>query len=70
MNYLAEFKPVYGYIIVVAIIIIICVVCALARKRFKIGTYTEEEKANMKSSLELLIKEEDVEEGKDYTDEV
>lgn len=70
MNYLAEFKPVYGYIIVVAIIIIICVVCALARKRFKIGTYTEEEKANMKSSLELLMKEEDVEEGKDYTDEV
>ena len=67
---LAEFKPVYGYIIVVAIIIIICVVCALARKRFKIGTYTEEEKANMKSSLELLMKEEDVEEGKDYTDEV
>ena len=40
----------------------ICVVCALARKRFKIGTYTEEEKANMKSSLELLMKEEDVEE--------
>ena len=70
MNYLAEFKPVFGYIIVVAIIIIICVVCALARKRFKIGTYTEEEKANMKSSLELLMKEEDVEEGKDYTDEV
>ena len=70
MNYLAEFKPVYGYIIVVAIIIIICVVCALARKRFKIGTYTEEEKANMKSSLELLMKEEDVEEGKDYRDEV
>ena len=70
MNYLAEFKPVYGYIIVVAIIIIICVVCALARKRFKIGTYTVEEKANMKSSLELLMKEEDVEEGKDYTDEV
>ena len=70
MNYLAEFKPVYGYIIVVANIIIICVVCALARKRFKIGTYTEEEKANMKSSLELLMKEEDVEEGKDYRDEV
>ena len=68
--FLAEFKPVYGYIIVVAIIIIICVVCALARKRFKIGTYTEEEKANMKSSLELLMKEEDVEEGKDYRDEV
>ena len=70
MNYFAEFKPVYGYIIVIFIIIAICVICALARKKFQIGTYTEEEKANMKSNLELLMKEEDVEEGKDYTDEV
>ena len=70
MNFLAGFKPVYGYIIVIVIIILICVVCALARKKFKIGTYTEEEKKNMKSNLELLMKEEDVEEGKDYRDEV
>ena len=70
MNYLAEFKPVYGYIIVVAIIIIICVVCALARKRFKIGTFTKEEESEMKSNLELLIKEEDVDESKDISDEV
>ena len=70
MNYFAEFKPVYGYIIVIVIIIAICLICALARKKFKIGTYTEEEKANMKSNLELLMKEEDIEEGKDYRDEV
>ena len=44
MNYFAEFKPVYGYIIVIVIIIAICIICALARKKFKIGTYTEEEK--------------------------
>ena len=70
MNFLAEFKPVYGYIIVIVIIILICVICALARKKFKIGTYTEEEKKNMKSNLELLMKEEDIEEGKDYRDDV
>lgn len=70
MNYFAEFKPVYGYIIVIVIIIAICLICALARKKFQIGTYTEEEKANMKSNLDLLMKEEDVEEGKDYRDEV
>ena len=68
--FLAGFKPIYGYIIVIVVIILICVICALARKKFKIGTYTEEEKKNMKSNLELLIKEEDIEEGKDYTDEV
>lgn len=70
MNFLAEFKPIYGYIIVIVVIIAICVICALARKKFKIGTYTEEEKQNMKSNLELLMKEEDIEEGKDYRDEV
>ena len=60
----------WGYIIVIASIITICLVCWAVRKRFKIGTFTKEEEANMKSNLELLIKEEDVEEGKDITDEV
>ena len=63
-------SPMYGYIIVVAVIIVICLLCWLIRKKFKIGTYTKEEEKNMKSSLELLIKEEDIEEGKDITDEV
>lgn len=63
-------KPVYGYVIVVVIIITLCVLAALARKKFKIGTYTKEEEANMKSNLELLMKQEDIEEGKDYQDEV
>lgn len=63
-------RPVYGYIIVVVIIIALCILAALARKKFKIGTYTKEEEANMKSNLELLMKEEDIEEGKDYKDEV
>ncbi len=69
LNILA-FKPVYGYIIVVAVIIVICLLCWLIRKKFKIGTYTKEEEKNMKSNLDLLIKEEDIEDGKDYNDEV
>lgn len=68
--YITLASPMYGYIIVVAVIIVICLLCWLIRKKFKIGTYTKEEEQNMKSSLELLIKEEDFEEGKDYTDEV
>lgn len=69
MNLLAGFNQVYGYIIVVVIIIAICLLCWFVRKRLKIGTYTKEEK-KMKSNLELLLKEEEKEEGKDYTDEV
>lgn len=69
MNTLA-FNTVYGYIIVVVVIIAICLVCWFVRKRFKIGTYTKEEEKNMKSNLDLLLKEEDVVEGKDYEDEV
>ena len=69
MNTLA-FNTVYGYIIVVVVIIAICLVCWVVRKRFKIGTYTKEEEKNMKSNLDLLLKEEDVVEGKDYEDEV
>lgn len=60
----------WGYLIVIVSIIVICLVCWFVRKRFKIGTFTKEEEANMKSNLELLIKEEDIEEGKDITDEV
>ena len=71
VNVLASwFKPVYGYIIVVVIIILICLICGLIRKKFQIGTYTKEEEKEMKSNLELLIKEEDIEEGRDYSDEV
>ncbi|MCI5745863.1 MAG: hypothetical protein MR270_06250 [Erysipelotrichaceae bacterium] len=69
MNTLA-FNTVYGYIIVVVVIIAICLICWFVRKRFKIGTYTKEEEKNMKSNLDLLLKEEDVVEGKDYEDEV
>ncbi len=64
------FKPIYGYIIVVVVIIAICLICWLIRKHFKIGTYTKEEEKNMKSNLDLLIKEDDIEEGKDYTEDV
>lgn len=59
-----------GYIIVISVLIVIILVCWLIRKKFKIGTYTKEEEAKMKSNLELLIKEEDIEEGKDPKDEV
>lgn len=67
---LAQSNTMYGYIIVVVAIIAICILCWIIRKKFKIGTYTKEEESNMKSNLDLLIKEEDLEEGKDYTDEV
>ena len=67
---LAQSNTMYGYIIVVVAIIAICILCWIIRKKFKIGTYTKEEEKNMKSNLDLLIKEEDLEEGKDYTDEV
>lgn len=67
---LAQSNTMYGYIIVVVAIIAICILCWIIRKKFKIGTYTKEEENNMKSNLDLLIKEEDLEEGKDYTDEV
>ena len=53
----------FVYILVVSIIIIICLACWLIRRKFKLGTYTKEEEENMKSNLELLITEEDVEEG-------
>ena len=64
------FNQIYGYIIVVVVIIAICIICWLIRRRFKIWTYTKEEEKKMKSNLELLIKEDEIEEGKDYTDEV
>ena len=67
---LAKLNGVVGYVIVVVVVISLILVCWLIRKKFKIGTYTKEEEANMKSNLDLLLKEEDVIEGKDYRDEV
>ena len=61
---------IYGYILVVSIIIIICLLCWVIRKYFKIGTFTKDEEDNMKSNLDLLITEEEVVDGKDYQDEV
>lgn len=63
-------ERVLGYVIVVVVIISLILVCWLVRKKFKIGTFTKEEEANMKSNLDLLLKEEDIVEGKDYSDEV
>ena len=59
-----------GYFIIVGIVGIICLICFLIRRKYKIGTFTKEEESKMKSNLDLLIKEEDIEEGKDYRDEV
>ena len=79
MNSLSIFdNSSFGFVLVVVGIIAICLVCALVRKKFKIGTYDnlypaakkDGENQNMKTNLELLMKEEDVEEGKDYRDEV
>lgn len=67
---LSGFNSTLGYILVVVAIVVICLICWFLRKKFQIGTYTKEEQKNMKSNLDLLIKEEDVEEGKDYNDEV
>ena len=70
-NYLATgFNQVTGFVIVVIIIVAICLICWLVRKKLKIGTYTKDEEQKMKSNLDLLLKEDDIEEGKDYTDEV
>ena len=63
-------NQIFGYIIVVVSIIALILICWLIRKKFKIGTFTKDEEANMKTNLQLLLKEEDVEEGKDYSDEV
>jgi len=68
-NFLA-LDPVWGYIIVVVSIIATCLLCWLIRKKFQIGTFTKEEESNMKSNLDLLLKEEDVDEDRDITDEV
>ena len=63
-------NQIFGYIIVVVSIIALILICWLIRKKFKIGTFTKDEEANMKTNLQLLLKEEDIEEGKDYSDEV
>ena len=71
MNSLSIFdNSSFGFVLVVVGIIAICLVCALVRRKFKIGTYTKEEEENMKTNLDLLMTEEEVEEGKDYQDEV
>lgn len=69
-NYYANTNSMLGYIIVVVVIVLICLLCWIVRKKLKIGTYSKEEEAKMKSNLDLLIKEEDKIEGKDYQDEV
>lgn len=58
------------YVIIIVSVIALCVVCYLIRRKLKIGTYTKEEEAQMKSNLDMLIQTEKVEEGKDYHDEV
>ena len=70
ITYAGDLGKVFGYVIVVVVVILLILVCWLIRKKYKIGTYTKEEEANMKSNLDLLLKEEDVIEGKDYSDEV
>ena len=67
---LASTNPITGYIVVVASIIGICLLCWFIRRKFKIGTFTKEEESEMKSNLDLLIKEEDIDETKDISDEV
>ena len=67
---LSALERALGYVVVVVVIILLILVCWLVRKKYKIGTYTKEEEAAMKSSLDLLLKEEDVIEGKYYSDEV
>ena len=67
---LSALERALGYVVVVVVIILLILVCWLVRKKYKIGTYTKEEEEAMKSSLDLLLKEEDVIEGKDYSDEV
>lgn len=59
-----------GYLIVIAVVGLVCLLTYFIRRKYKIGTYTEEEIANMKSNLDLLLTEEEIEDGKDYRDEV
>ncbi len=58
------------YVIIIVSVIALCVICYLIRRKLKIGTYTKEEEAQMKSNLDMLIQTEKIEEGKDYHDEV
>ncbi len=59
-----------GYFIVVVVVGLLCLFTYWIRKKAKIGTFTKEEEAKMKSNLDLLLQEEKVEDGKDYHDEV
>lgn len=59
-----------GYIIVVLVVSALILIAWVIRKKAKIDTYTKEEEEQMKSNLDLLIQEEEVEEGKNYEDDV
>ena len=59
-----------GYIIVVLVVSALILIAWVISKKAKIGTYTKEEEEQMKSNLDLLIQEEEVEEGKNYEDDV
>lgn len=59
-----------GYLIVVLVVSLLILVAWIIRKKAKLGVYTKEEEENMKSNLDLLLQEEEVEEGKNYEDEV
>lgn len=59
-----------GYIIIIVVVVVLCLGCYLIRRKLRIGTYTKEEEAKMKSNLDLLLKDEEIEEGKNYEDEV
>ena len=60
----------WGYVLIVGGVIVLSLVCYLIRRLFKIGTYTKEEEKNMKSNLDLLVKEEEIEKDHDYTKDV
>ena len=59
-----------GYIFVVLVVSALFLIAWFIRKKAKIGTFTKEEEEQMKSNLDLLIQEEEIEEGKNYEDDV
>lgn len=71
-NMISFVKPggLMGYLIVVLVVSLLILAAWIIRKKAKLGVYTKEEEENMKSNLDLLLQEEEVEEGKNYEDEV
>ena len=59
-----------GYAIVIAVVGSLILLAWYIRKKAKSGVYTKEEEKEMKSNLDLLLQEEEIEEGKNYEDEV